>query len=529
MYKKNIITAMLSIAMAAVSFTGCSTENKTSLNTYDAVEGTKTSSDSSGSYSVVCTIFPAYDWVKEIVGEKSSNIEMTYLLDSGIDLHSYQPTTDDILKISTCDLFVYVGGESDEWVEDALESVQNNDMKVINLMDILGDSAKVEELKEGMQESEHEHEHEHAEINEADIKDRELTDFAGSWQSLYPFLESGDLDEYVKDHAEENGESEAEVRKELEGKWNCDLAEISVDGNKMSFIYNDGSKKSGEYKYAGYSPVLSDDGDINAVIYQYEAVSGDSPKYVMFNDHGYEPANAEHFHIYYGDDVDFKTTKDNFVYNPFFIPAGLSGEEAAEVLEGHGKEKHDHDHEHEDGEVEYDEHVWLSVKNAKVLCAEIEKNLETIDPANATDYKANLDSYISKLSDLDSSFQTLVDSSSVKTLVFGDRFPFRYFVDDYGLDYFAAFIGCSAESEASFETIKFLSDKIKELDCDTVFTLENSNKDIADSIITNSGKKGVKIAELNSLQSVSKGDVNNGVSYISLMQKNYDVLAGVMK
>ncbi len=526
MYKKKLITAMVSIAMAAVSFTGCSSENKISSNTYDAVEGIKTSSASSNAYNVVCTIFPAYDWVKEIVGDNSSNIEMTYLLDSGVDLHNYQPTTDDILKISSCDLFVYVGGESDEWVEDALESVQNKDMKVINLMDILGDSAKVEELKEGMQESEHEHEH--AEINEDDIKDRELTDFSGSWQSLYPFLASGDLDKYVKKHAEENDEPEDEVREELEGKWNCDLIEISVDDNKMNFTYNDGSKKSGEYKYAGYSPVLSDDGDIHAVIYQFEAVSGDSPKYVMFNDHGYEPANAEHFHIYYGDNVDFKTTKDNFVYNPFFIPAGLSGEEAAEILDGHGKEKHDHDHEHEDGE-EYDEHVWLSVKNAKVLCAEIEKNLAIIDSANASDYKANLDSYISKLSDLDNNFQKLVDNSSVKTLVFGDRFPFRYFVDDYGLDYFAAFIGCSAESEASFETIKFLSDKIKEFDCDTVFTLENSNKDIANSIITNSGKKDVKIAELNSLQSVSKGDVNNGVSYISLMQKNYDVLAGVMK
>ena len=530
MFNKKTITAILSIAMAAVSFTGCSSENNKSSDG-DISKATVASPEASKSYSVVCTIFPEYDWVKEIVGDNSENVELSYLLDSGIDLHSYQPTANDIMKISSCDLFVYVGGESDEWVEDALKSVQNKDMKVINLMDVLGDSAKVEELKEGMQESEHEHEHEHAEINEADIKDRELTDFAGSWQSLYPFLESGDLDEYVKSHAEENDEPEDEVREELSGKWNCDATEINVDENKISFTYKDGSKKSGEYKYAGYSPILADDGDIHAVMYQFEAVSGDSPKYVMFNDHGYEPANAEHFHIYYGDDVDFKTTKEKFAYNPFFIPAGLNGEEALEVLEGHGKSKneHDHDHEHEEGEVEYDEHVWLSLKNAKVLCAEIENNLEAIDPANASSYKANLDSYISKLSDLDNSFQTLVDSASVKTLVFGDRFPFRYFVDDYGLDYYAAFIGCSAESEASFETIKFLSDKIKELDCDTVFTLENSNKDIANSIIANSGKKDVKIAELNSLQSVSKNDISSGISYLSLMQKNYDVLADVMK
>ncbi|MBR3535337.1 MAG: zinc ABC transporter substrate-binding protein, partial [Oscillospiraceae bacterium] len=111
---------------------------------------------------------------------------------------------------------------------------------------------------------------------------------------------------------------------------------------------------------------------------------------------------------------------------------------------------------------------------------------------------------------------------------FGDRFPFRYFTDDYGLDYYAAFIGCSAETEASFETIAFLSDKIKELGCSTVFTLENSSKDIANTIISTSGKKA-DIVELNSLQSVSKEDIAGGASYISLMQKNYDVLAGVMK
>lgn len=341
MFKKKIGIYALTFAMAAMGMTGCSSgssgNSASELSEVTTQAANKTSSEP---FSVVCTIFPEYDWVREILGDHADNVDISYLLDSGVDLHNYQPTADDIMKISTCDLFVYVGGESDEWVEDALAEATNKDMKVINLMDVLGDSAKVEELKEGMQESEHEH---------------------------------------------------------------------------------------------------------------------------------------------------------------------------------------------EEGEEEYDEHVWLSLKNAKVLCAEIEKNIEAIDSANAADYKANLDSYIAKLSELDNSFQTLVDGSSVKTLVFGDRFPFRYFVDDYGLDYFAAFIGCSAESEASFETIMFLSDKINELDCNTVFTLENSNKDIANAVINNSGKKGVQTAELNSLQSVSKDDISGGESYLSLMQKNYDVLAGVMK
>ena len=355
MFKKKTITAILSIAMAAASFTGCSSNN-TSSDNY-AVKATVPSPAASKSYNIVCTIFPEYDWTKEILGSHADNAEISYLLESGTDLHNYQPTADDIVKISTCDLFIYVGGESDEWTEDAIANAKNPDMKVISLMDVLGDSAKAEELKEGMQESEHDHE------------------------------------EGEEDHDE------------------------------------------------------------------------------------------------------------------------------------HEEEEHDH----EEGEVEYDEHVWLSLKNAKVLCAEIEKNIEAIDPANAADYKANLDSYTSKLDELDNSFRTLVDSASVKTLVFGDRFPFRYFVDDYGLDYFAAFIGCSAESEASFETIKFLADKINELDCNTVFTLENSSKDIANAVISNSGKDGVKIAELNSLQSVSQADIANGVSYISLMQKNYDVLSNTLE
>ena len=347
-----------SSSQSSVSASETATTEKSTENTSEAVTEKEAGStaardtpESTEPFSVVCTIFPEYDWVKEILGDKADNAELTYLLDNGVDLHSYQPTADDMMKISTCDLFVYVGGESDEWVEDALEDANNKDMKVINLMDILGDSAKVEELKEGMQGEEHDH----------------------------------DEDEHE-----------------------------------------------------------------------------------------------------------------------------------------------DHDHDHEEEEEEYDEHVWLSVKNAKVFCAEIEKNIAEIDPANAADYKANLDSYVAKLSDLDNSFKALVDGSSVKTLVFGDRFPFRYFVDDYGLDYYAAFIGCSAETEASFETIAFLADKVKELDCKTIFTLENSDKSIAETIISTSGKSA-DIAELNSLQSVSKDDISDGASYISLMQKNYDVLSEALK
>ena len=176
MFKKKIGIYALTLAMAAMGMTGCSTGNpnsnseSSSGSIEESAAQTENTSDSEP-FSVVCTIFPEYDWTREILGDHADNAEITYLLDNGIDLHSYQPTTDDIMKISTCDLFIYVGGESDEWVDAALAEATNKDMKVINLMDVLGDSAKVEELKEGMQESEHEHSHDHdEEITEDDIK-----------------------------------------------------------------------------------------------------------------------------------------------------------------------------------------------------------------------------------------------------------------------------------------------------------------------------------------------------------------------
>ena len=299
--------------------------------------------------SIVCTIFPEYDWVKQILGDHAANTDLTYLLDSGMDLHSYQPTAPDMAKIAECDLFVYVGGESDEWVGDALAEAVNPDMQVINLLEVMGDAAKEEEVKEGM-----EHDHAHDE-----------------------------------DHDEE-----------------------------------------------------------------------------------------------------------------------------------------DHDHEEE---AEYDEHIWLSLRNAKTVCTEIADRLSILDSANKDDYKANLEAYTAELDRLDGDFKALTDGAKQKTLVFGDRFPFRYFADDYGLDYYAAFVGCSAETEASFETIVFLAEKTDALGCGTVFTIENSDHKIAQTIIDNTKEKNQKIAELNSMQSVTKDQIGGGVTYLSLMQSNYDVLKDALQ
>ena len=194
-------------------------------------------------------------------------------------------------------------------------------------------------------------------------------------------------------------------------------------------------------------------------------------------------------------------------------------EELKEGMQGEKEEEDEHSE-----EPEYDEHIWLSPKNAKILCENIADAICEADPDNAEDYKSNLNGYSEKLDELDNKFKDAVASAKIKTIVFGDRFPFRYLCDDYGLDYFAAFVGCSAETEASFETIAFLVNKTDELGVNTIFTIENSDGKIAQAIISNSKNKDQKTAVLNSLQSVSANDIENGTTYISMMEDNCETL-----
>lgn len=314
------IISVLAAAATAVSFSACKS-NKKSV---------------SKKLSVVTTIFPEYDWVMTILGDKKDDADVTMLLDNGVDLHSYQPTAEDILKITTCDMFVYVGGESDEWVDDVLKQATNKDMVVIDLLDVLGDSVKEEEVVEGME--------------------------------------------------------------------------------------------------------------------------------------------------------------------------------------------HEHDHEHEHEEPEYDEHVWLSLRHAQVICTKIESELEKLNPDHKDSYKKNLDAYISELKALDEEYKAAVEKASCKTILFADRFPFRYMADDYGLTYYAAFTGCSAESEASFETVVFLSKKVDELDLPAVLTIEGATHKIADTVLENTSGSGKKILTMDSLQSTTSEDLKNGKTYLSVMKSNLAVL-----
>jgi len=339
-----------------------------------------------GKLSIVATIYPEYAWLKEILGSRADSVDLTLLIKNGVDLHSYKPTAQDIAKIASANMVVYVGGESDEWIKDALEASPKKDRSEVNLMLALGDRVKAEEVVEGMQAEHHEHHGEHAEEHE-----------------------------HHDEHAEEH------------------------------------------------------------------------------EHHGEHAEEHEHH------------------------------DEHAEAHEHH------HHHDHED-EVENDEHVWLSLKNAEILVQKITAELVKIDPAHASLYNDNATDYIAKIKALDSDYRTAVENASRKTVLFGDRFPFRYLVDDYGLKYYAAFVGCSAESEASFETIAFLAGKMDSESLPAIFTIEKGNKKIANAVLAASkNSKEAQILTINSMQSITEQQIAEGISYLSIMQMNLEVLKQAIK
>ncbi len=203
------------------------------------------------------------------------------------------------------------------------------------------------------------------------------------------------------------------------------------------------------------------------------------------------------------------------------------GEKALEEELVEGMEDEEEEDMEGEMEEEIDEHIWLSLKNAKILCLEIEKAIELLDSENSENYRNNLEDYLVKLNDLDSLYSEAFNESSINTFVFGDRFPFRYLFNDYNLNYYAAFKGCSAETEASFETIGFLSNKVDELDLKYIFAIEGTNNNICDTIISTSKSNPTKL-ELNSMQSITSKDKDD-LTYLQIMESNLNVLKEAMR
>ena len=355
--KKIAFIAILFFA-SAFTLTACDTESGKKDSTPKKI-------------SVVATIYPQYDWLKNILGERADSVDLKLLIKNGTDLHSYKPSAQDIATIAKADLVVYVGGESDEWIEKALEATPKEGRIAMNLMKALGDRVKEEEVVEGMQ------------VEEETKDERRKT----------------------KENAEEH--------------------------------------------------------------HEHDKVT--------------EPAEAISEHHY-----------------------------------------------HE--EVENDEHIWLSLKNAWILVNALAQSLSKVDSANSSIYTANAVLYNAKLWEMDKEFATAVSDASQKTVLFGDRFPFRYLVDDYGIKHYAAFVGCSAESEASFETVTFLAGKMDSLQLPAIFTIDGSNGKIARAILEASkNSKNAQVLTLNSMQSVTDEQIKAGVDYLSIMRDNLEVLKKALK
>ncbi len=500
------------------------------------------------SLQIITTIFPEYDWVMNILGDNPAGIEVSMLLDNGVDLHSYQPTVEDITNIVKSDMFVYVGGESDEWVEDALAQSEKEDMAVVNLVEAMGEEIKAEEIVEGM-EHEHEHEHDHSKevstFEDDEVQDRSLSDWEGDWQSGYPLALDGSLDEAFEAKAE-NGTMTAEEYKDYYiAGYESEYATISIHDNIIAFTDMEGNTAESVYEYTGYY-IQDWSTGTRAAMYRFEAVDKDAgaPVYIEFNDHMIEPEKAEHFHIRMSNES-YDAIEDPENKWPTFFPAEYTPDEVCDALAGHDHHEDEDEHEHEDGEEhedeheeeehdheheeEADEHVWLSLRNAQKLVQILTDSICTIDPANAETYQANADSYIAQLADLDTQYEQMVNGAARNTVLFGDRFPFRYMMDDYGIEYYVAFSGCSAESEASFETIAFLAGKVDELSLPVVLTLEDPKFKIAETVIENTVEKTQKILAMDSLQSTTSADAEGGVTYLSAMEQNLAVLTEALQ
>lgn len=312
-----ILLVFVVAVFSIVSLTGCN-KNK----------------DNENKLTIVTTNFPSYDFARAVIKD-NKDVELKMLLKPGAESHDFEPTPQDIIDIKNSDLFIYTGGESDEWISDILDDIDTDKTKVIKMMDLV--DVKEEEIVEGMEDEEHEEEEEH----------------------------------------------------------------------------------------------------------------------------------------------------------------------------------------HDEEEVEYDEHVWTSPVNAIKIVNALRDEVVSIDNDNKKVYEDSAKEYTDKLEKIDNEFKDIVKNAKRKEIIFGDRFPLRYFVDEYNLKYYAAFPGCSAQTEASAKTISYLVDKVKENKIPVVFHIELSNGKIAEAI---SKETGAKVLEFNTAHNISQKDFDAGVTYVDIMEENTKVL-----
>ncbi|MDR1909410.1 MAG: ZinT/AdcA family metal-binding protein, partial [Spirochaetaceae bacterium] len=424
--------------------------------------------------------------------------------------HSFEPTPQDIIRVRNSALFIYIGGESDAWVDYILDSMPTESMRILPLMDKVD---VVEELVvEGMQDEEegHDHGHNSSIFEDRDIRDRPtLGDWEGEWQSGYPYVVNGALEEVFEHKAEDDdSKTAAEYKQYYLTGYRTNYDRLVIRGDRITW-YTGQRNVTVQYRYRGYAILDYGDGE-RGVRYQFEAAgpTNGAPRYLQFSDHNIGPtADLHHFHVYYGDDG-FEPMLENLVNWPTYYPADWGAAEIAADMIGH---------DHGEGEAELDEHIWTSPRNAITLVEAITEALSEADPANAEFFRQNAAAYTAQLRALDAAFREVVNQASRRTIILGDRFPFRYFADAYGLSYFAAFPGCSTETEASAATIAFLINKVRDERIPVVFHIELSNERITDTICEATGARKLL---LHSAHNITKRDFERGVTYLELQQAN---------
>jgi zinc transport system substrate-binding protein len=466
--------------------------------------GVRDGAVNNGKPNVVAANFPAYDFARQIAGD---NVNVHMLLPPGAESHSFEPTPRDIIRIQNCSLFIYTGGESDVWVDRILESMDTSKIRIIRMMDAV--DVVEEEIVEGMEDDEHDHGH--GEFDPAKVKNRPMSDFAGSWASGVPLLRNGSLDSYIAHRAGEEGKTTAEVKASLLSGWASDYDSLTVSGSTLGI-----GNRTAAYTYRGYEITESEYGPSVWYKYQINTPVNGLPAYIMFNDHGdgteeehheeHEHEGVAHIHFKYGN-TGFAALVERSGWAGMYFASGASALEIAATLAAHGHEE----------ETAYDEHVWTSPKNAIRSVRAIAGVLCEIDGANAALFRQNAQDYITQLEALDREFQAVVDGARRKTIVFGDRFPFRYFADAYGLSYFAAFPGCSTETECSAATLAFLINKIRAEKIPVVFHIELSSERIADAI---AGETGAKKLLLHAGHNITKRDFDRGLTFLELQRAN---------
>lgn len=438
--------------------------------------------------NIITTIFPQYDFTKEIVKDRAN---VTMLLKPGAESHSFEPSPQDIKNIENSDVFIYVGGENDHWIEEVVNDLSKKPAlyRLIDMVDTVE-----EEIKEGMQ-SDHSHHHE---ISENDLKARNIDDFSGEFISNYSLIQEGVFDELLKAMADEE-HSFDELKTEYLNSSETDFPTIKIEN---------GSINDYKFDFYSHSVVKNEEGEISEVWFIYENKNYDDkfPKYVALSDHGEE--ELKHFHFIYGNDVsNILENEENTYYN--------KNQDIAEIQEyifsGHSDEHHHL----------VDEHVWLSINNSIQIVEKLTAIYSELDPENASFYQENAQKYIEELKKLDSEYAQTIQNSKRKLIVVGDRYPFRYLSDDYNLDYFAAFSGCSVDIEADAATVKFLVDVVRNEKLPVVFKLELSDGKIASSI---QEATNTEVLVLHSAHNLSKEELSEGISYIEIMKNNLENL-----